>query len=130
MNQWNFINDILDEIKINSPDDPGLAKIIAFTNWGILRGLESFSQLITTESDENDNTVVSHHINQMIWIAQNICTILMIKQFISEKSKYLNLTFFAVQSENHVIDGFSTVYLSRYHAGLCSTFPSQEFDSW
>jgi len=45
------------EIKINSPDDPGLAKIIAFTNWGILRGLESFSQLITTESDENDNTV-------------------------------------------------------------------------
>ena len=62
----NFIHDHLDEIKINSPDDPGLAKIIAFTNWGILRGLESFSQLITTETDDNDNTVVSHLVNQMI----------------------------------------------------------------
>ena len=57
-----------------------------------MRGLESFSQLITTESDENDITVVSHHINQMIWIAQNICAIL--KQFISEKSKLSKLDIF------------------------------------
>ena len=55
---YNFTT-TLDEIKINSPDEPGVAKIIAFTNWGILRGLESFSQIITTETDSNENNVVS-----------------------------------------------------------------------
>ena len=35
-----------DEIKINSPDEPGRARIIAFSVWGILRGMESFSQLV------------------------------------------------------------------------------------
>ena len=49
----------LDEIKINSPDEPGVAKIIAYTNWGILRGLESFSQIITTETGSNENSIVS-----------------------------------------------------------------------
>jgi len=34
------------EIKINSPDEPGRARIIAFSAWGILRGMESFSQLV------------------------------------------------------------------------------------
>jgi len=34
------------EIKINSPDEPKRARIIAFSVWGILRGLESFSQLV------------------------------------------------------------------------------------
>ena len=54
---------ILDEIKINSPDEPGLAKIIAFTNWGILRGMESFSQLVTTDTSPDENTFVRYRIN-------------------------------------------------------------------
>ena len=58
----------LDEIKINSSDEPGAAKIIAYTNWGILRGLESFSQIITTETDFNDNSIVSCHIYLYFWV--------------------------------------------------------------
>ena len=50
---------LLDEIKINSPDEPGLAKIIAFTDWGMLRGMESFSQLVTAEDTRNGNHLVS-----------------------------------------------------------------------
>ena len=47
-----------DEIKINSPDEPGVAKIIAFTNWGILRGMESFSHLVTRKSGSSGHDVV------------------------------------------------------------------------
>ena len=46
-------------MKINSPDEPGLAKIIAFTDWGMLRGMESFSQLVTAEDIRNGNNLVS-----------------------------------------------------------------------
>lgn len=35
-------------MKINSPDEPGRARIIAFSVWGILRGLETLSQLVHT----------------------------------------------------------------------------------
>ena len=52
-----------DEIKINAPDEPGLARIIAFSDWGILRGMESFSQLITTETGPNGKNIVRHQIN-------------------------------------------------------------------
>ena len=58
----------LDEIKINSPDEPGVAKIIAFTNWGILRGLESFSQIIITETDSNQNSIVSSQMYHRFWV--------------------------------------------------------------
>ena len=52
---------IVDEIKINSPDEPGRARIIAFSAWGILRGLESFSQLVyaTMEFGRAVQTVVN-----------------------------------------------------------------------
>ena len=58
----------LDEIKINSPDEPGVAKIIAFTNWGILRGLESFSQIVTSETDSNQNSIVSCQMYHNFWV--------------------------------------------------------------
>jgi len=34
------------EVKVNAPDSPGTAQIIAFHVWGILRGMETFSQLV------------------------------------------------------------------------------------
>ena len=41
----------LDEIKIDTRDEPNSARIIAFSAWGILRGMESFSQLVYTDPD-------------------------------------------------------------------------------
>ncbi|KAK8374708.1 hypothetical protein O3P69_016133, partial [Scylla paramamosain] len=38
------------EIKINTPDAPGEASLIAQSVWGIVRGLESFSQLLVPNS--------------------------------------------------------------------------------
>ena len=48
-----------DEIKIDSRDQPGKAQIIAFSVWGILRGMESFGQLIyfTTFDGANEPSV-------------------------------------------------------------------------
>jgi len=34
------------EIKVDSPDSPGKASIVAITVWGLLRGMESFSHLV------------------------------------------------------------------------------------
>ena len=42
------INSFSDEIKVDVEDAREQAMIIAFSAWGILRGLESFSQLIYT----------------------------------------------------------------------------------
>lgn len=46
-------NSILDEIKIDTEDDRGKARLIGITVWGILRGLESFSQIIYTKPESN-----------------------------------------------------------------------------
>jgi len=42
------------EVKVNAPDSPGKATIIAFTAWGILRGMESFSQLVYPSMEYGD----------------------------------------------------------------------------
>ena len=40
-----------DEIKIDTPDLYGQGLITASSNWGILRGLETFSQLLVPTED-------------------------------------------------------------------------------
>ena len=56
------INSFSDEIKIDSPDQPGKAQIISFTVWGILRGMESFGHLIyySTFTGTHRPTVISN----------------------------------------------------------------------
>ena len=49
-----------DEIKVDSPDAPNKATIIAVTPWGMLRGMESFSHLVYTTSETSVSIVVLH----------------------------------------------------------------------
>uniref|UniRef100_A0A2P2I7C1 Beta-hexosaminidase n=1 Tax=Hirondellea gigas TaxID=1518452 RepID=A0A2P2I7C1_9CRUS len=51
------------EIKINSPDQPGVASIISPSIWGIMYGLESFSQLLVPDGDAyrvNSNQIMDY----------------------------------------------------------------------
>ena len=52
--QFNFEKKYLDEVKVNAPDSPGTAQIIAFHVWGILRGMETFSQLVYASTQYGD----------------------------------------------------------------------------
>lgn len=42
---------ILDELKINAPGYEGRGLLTASSNWGIMRGLETFSQLLFASDD-------------------------------------------------------------------------------
>lgn len=48
--------DVADELRINSPDLPGAALLTSQSVWGILRGMETFSQLLSLDES---GTVVS-----------------------------------------------------------------------
>jgi hypothetical protein len=47
---------VSDELRINSPDLEGAALLTSQSAWGILRGLETFSQLLSLD---DTGTVVS-----------------------------------------------------------------------
>jgi len=51
------------EIKIDSPDEPNRARIIAFSVWGILRGMESFGHLIYYKADQSNSNVGVYLVN-------------------------------------------------------------------
>lgn len=40
---------VADELRINSPDTQGAAILTSQSVWGVLRGLETFSQLLTQD---------------------------------------------------------------------------------
>jgi hypothetical protein len=47
---------VADELRINSPDLPGAALLTSQSVWGILRGMETFTQLLSLDET---GTVVS-----------------------------------------------------------------------
>jgi len=51
-----FVSYVIDELRINSPDLPGAALLTSQSVWGVLRGLETFSQLLSLDEA---GTVVS-----------------------------------------------------------------------
>ncbi len=66
---WSFFGLFSDEIKVDTDDEPLQARVIAFSVWGILRGLESFSQLIYTNS-QFPGMVNSHYFSKKLLTVQ------------------------------------------------------------
>ena len=46
-----------DEIKVDAPDAPKEASIIAVSPWGMMRGIESFSHLLYTSAGAGESKV-------------------------------------------------------------------------
>lgn len=110
------------QIKIDSPDQPGKARIIATTVWGMMRGVESFTHLLVEASEQGLYRVNSTQIMDFPRFSHRGFLIDTSRHFLPVSHIKLFLDALAINKFNvlhwHIVDDPSFPYYSAIFPGL------------
>ncbi|CAG7818548.1 unnamed protein product [Allacma fusca] len=105
------------EIKIDSPDIPGKGILVATTNWGLLRGLETFSQLLFPTEDFTSLQLRSTLVVDYPRFPFRSVLLDTSRHYLSKKVILQNLDLMAMNKYNvfhwHIVDDQSFPYQSK-----------------
>jgi len=110
------------QIKVDSPDKPGSARIIAATVWGMMRGVESFTHLLVEDSDEGQYRINSTQIMDFPRFSHRGFLIDTSRHFLPVSHIKLFLDALAINKFNvlhwHIVDNPSFPYYSALYPDL------------